>query len=1500
MATARLYIPVGTQTYGPIPGGVDTTEAIGSNTAEVISIAANGNVILDASFVRGNDCIKILGLAGDYLVQANAAGIVLTGKAGTPAAGASISIPAFAAGGGLKIDFLNITDVDLITTNGTTYQLNGPGSADQTVTGSAVALSIAAGTSGGGGGGGSTTIDLTVAADNLTGTSGDDTFEAIVSVNQNGEQTNQLQTGDRLNGGNGFDTLDATVQDASALNGRPVAEVVLRTWDVEHLMINAEQANDSSDDDSVELDLERAYGVEKITSSFSDADLTVYNVNTLGDGGPTDATNGLDNGRPTASIELCMDHTAGDNVLFCASDFEVYFDADYLIPGEPTNETVLVLQIMDIDNNFLTSQPLLTNPYDRIFINLPGVPSGSDPVVIVTPSSFTDTGIAAYQKLAQSIQAGLNAAGLSTWQVSVGTTFSVVDPDGDPGGSSLITGWEIIITDPSGTPLNPGDVTFGASGQIPAQTDYQKEIIIDRETTTDLITSILCVNKVGQGGEGGDFVVGSMSTGGIERFILEVEGYDAGTGGVNVDQDSSLASLATTNNTLREVILWAASDVTADIVIGNGNTEGVVPNMGNYYNVSWDEAREYDEEYCGNLYPDGNPCDLTDTRNNAMRDVQLFTAAGAQGRAALPSAVDVTLWAHLSDAFTGKYLDLMDDDADPKADNIIATYLFSGGNDTLNMNISKSNFAFQGAATREDFAFYADMGNGNDTVLFQIGDGQFGEPYGEYTNGNVDVVDGSLEELAQVFGSSANWYTNHMLNDNVTIVTGNGRDFVHTWGSTAANIHLGAGDDIAYTDNSGGGYGGKRPAEMGEYGSDFNCCRATWVFNAQSEKGDAPEVNDLLSFGRASITNAVNVSLFVHYQDLLVQVEVGDSWGSVNGVTISDLTINQAIKDAINNHPALSAFLEAKDGPSGTLLVLSKVDGKHKPSDLGITLGRWIGVDGSPVALTAAQLAPGAQGKLLGAYTAAQLNLLGWNTDGTPYTNGHSEPGQGARWDSEFGRDYGKKLSGVDSVNVNNNRVWGSTGSDKIALSSNATSIEHIVIKKVATEVFASQAEPDYIMNFTAAISNQIIPAVAEVQEICLSYDTDQGGVPGDVSEQPLRVTVTVYSANGAPTVSVIDIPAGQTAAQMNEAIRAAVDGDLGIVATIDDNGTPANTSDDCVVLTYPTGANHPLATATITALVPTEVQTLTVSGAPNPAGSTMVVSVSFAGHLIVTDSMASDASNETIAAEIEEAFDEAGFSDVTASSAGAVVTLNYFGGTDPATAGTGIAVAAGNNLVDITVATTDTFDAFVPGVSIQSVAVTDGAPQINPALGYDIFDVVDVLGVHPPSGYYFQNTKQDNSAGAEYNAVNALIDNGKNGIAIIDTLDGGAGEFAYTGSPTTELARLQQMVTAGDGVAETSAFKHIIITVRNDGVTDTSVAGNPAGNGLTANWYEVTDPTGTGNATVQYMGTMKLLGYDSTAPNKDPIGDWDAMTLANFTYQTPTQLMDTYVGGIV
>ncbi len=298
---------------------------------------------------------------------------------------------------------------------------------------------------------------------------------------------------------------------------------------------------------------------------------------------------------------------------------------------------------------------------------------------------------------------------------------------------------------------------------------------------------------------------------------------------------------------------------------------------------------------------------------------------------------------------------------------------------------------------------------------------------------------------------------------------------------------------------------------------------------------------------------------------------------------------------------------------------------------------------------------------------------------------------------------------------------------------------------------------------------------------------------------------------------------------------------------------------------------------------------------------------VTFDGLSVTTPPLAAGSTDTQIASAIAAAVNAAGDPLVTATSALGVVTLDYFSTVDPDLAITGQATT--NQNVNIASAVTQAFTAFQPGVDLIIVQDNDGSPQINPALGYDIFDVSEVLGTAAAPVYqpeYFWNDKQNNAAGAEYVQVNALIDSNKHGVLLIDTLDGVAGENSgwagYQASDTTELARLQRMVTAADGAANSPAGTtdwSVIITVRdNTNPGDDDAAGDR--NGLTGNWYQVQDGPAAGDAQVIYLGTTVLFGYDSTSVLKDPIGDYDQLTIVNFTYQTGTQLIDTYAGGLM
>ncbi len=146
---ARLYINPGNTTYGPVPGG-EVTEIIGSNQAERVWLAADADAMLDPSFVRGNATIVILGQASNSSIAATVAGITITS-----AGGASIRIPAFGEGGGLRIDFNSGTFNLGTDDDGTTFQLTGTTGVQEIGNSPAVV-----GSGGPGGGGTSFSLDV--------------------------------------------------------------------------------------------------------------------------------------------------------------------------------------------------------------------------------------------------------------------------------------------------------------------------------------------------------------------------------------------------------------------------------------------------------------------------------------------------------------------------------------------------------------------------------------------------------------------------------------------------------------------------------------------------------------------------------------------------------------------------------------------------------------------------------------------------------------------------------------------------------------------------------------------------------------------------------------------------------------------------------------------------------------------------------------------------------------------------------------------------------------------------------------------------------------------------------------------------------------------------------------------------------------------------------------------------------------------------------------------
>jgi len=1308
--------------------------------------------------------------------------------------------------------------------------------------------------------------DIVVGSDDNDTTSQDDVIRARVAQNANGEQANQLGSGDAIDGGAGYDTLDAWVQDASPLNAGPASSILPETTDVERFDFRAlsvaQTLSDAEIDDlpalffgemgpriGVQINASDMFGAQEVGSVRSDDSLTIYNLTTLGDDGSTI--------RATGDITVRMDHTGNNNAIDLESDLTVLFDRDYLICEDdlPTGGQ-LFIEMMDLDAAILLKNgatvypagrsnagetiegPLDDSPYTQLNFFL-----GSEEF-----SLNIDTDYDNYAGLLAAVQAAIASQPALAGKIvaSLGPDFNANDTDADPG--TFATGRTIVLTNVADD-RQFSDVTFDADfNGVPGEKDFHLQPYTEAPEGVECKIEVdIVLEKVGRGGDGGELTVGGMTPDldnvwdkeseeglpelprGIEQFNISVEGTD--------DQDSSLAALRSTDNTLRCIIIADEGNNDADLVIGNRNTEydgfdplfadRFIEELGGFINFSLYEFLNSDGiigQIIGEFVDleDLITCDLSTEKNNALKDVLVFDASAFDN--------DTEIHAFFSDEVVDKYLNITDSEpttGNPPPDHTTdnpdgdAVWTFGGGRNIVNVNIDKTNVAVEGAITREDFQFSVFTNGGEDLVQIQLGDGRA-------ESGELPSPNGLLTE---------NWYINHLLNQNLYINTGADNDKVETWGSTAANIVLGSGDDIAFIDNSG-----VVDLEDMLSGYDYNCGRAVWVFNSQNN-----DVDDLVSYGASNVTKAVNLTITVQYMDFLVTVPVSTTVGSTTGVTVTDLDIVQAIKNAINNDAVLSSFLIAEDGPARTLVVRSLTDGETVEADLTVTLG-------SSGALSSAQTPNGANLTEFSELSAAQLNALGFTATGQALA--------GSRFDADWGTQDSSDLEGFNSDNVNNDRVEGGTGDDDISLSTNEISINHVVI--------SAPFGTDHILNFDTTGTPVNIAAVKEVQTLTFTGDSVNA------------YTVTIVLGNGEDVV--VNIAAATPLASVASQVASDLTNDVGANVT-------ATAAGGVVTITYDTPGNVGAATATITSSGTTETQAFDI--APGIIATAQTLTVNFGSQSFVIPVPAGTDQNaleQLIVTAVQNSTSTAVDATLGQPAAGPALvdgafTLLYFGGTDAAQAtftysgvgGLAITSDAGNS----------TAFSFTPGTTVTAAATTtiEGVAGLTVNLGADIFDVSAIIGPGGP-GYFDNDQQTDNIEGV---SIDGLIDSGKNGVILIDGVE--SGDPGATGA--TELARVQSLVTAADNAGQSGTNTSIIITVEQNPGNLPSPADT---DGTWGKFYKVVDGSAAGDAKVEYLGTVYLGGSDG----ENITGNYDAMTAYNFTPLTPTELQLGYGGLIV
>lgn len=480
-----------------------------------------------------------------------------------------------------------------------------------------------------------------------------------------------------------------------------------------------------------------------------------------------------------------------------------------------------------------------------------------------------------YAELATAFQAAADAVfGAGVVTVSVGKAYTATDTTT----GTTVSGNEITIAAAGAyTFTTPAGSGWVAAGVVPANSGLHTNFNTAASSATDLVTVKVILDDVGRGSTGGDLMIGGLSTG-ITSTSKGVERFE-----IEVRDNSKLQNIESTNNTLKEVVL----------------TNGVTSSSSSAYTTTVKDQGKLTVR--GTVEGDGDVALPGSTGGDVygFNDVRLIDGSAFKGN------LDIS--AQFSEASITKYVQLSDTNANPAADTVAVEYKGGSGDDTLVVNIDGVAAASRSSIVsgREDFTFKVEGGAGDDKITLTV-------------NQNA--------------GGSDNWYYNQNLNNNITIDAGAGNDVIRTPGAGDKKIDAGAGNDVVYSDNTGAG--------TYTLTSAVNTTdKGTWVFNTAGQTIDALDgANRNLNDIRSDVNDSYNLfkaTVQVKFKGLESRVI---TLANTTTYKTTDLEINQAIKDAINNDAVLKNLLVAKDGPANSLVVESLIDGVMAVGDLGVTL----------------------------------------------------------------------------------------------------------------------------------------------------------------------------------------------------------------------------------------------------------------------------------------------------------------------------------------------------------------------------------------------------------------------------------------------------------------------------------------------------------------------------------------------------------------------------------
>lgn len=908
--------------------GVEGSLTVG----QIITSIIEGAQEADAAIIMNKITVAL-----DWTDSANAAGTTFDLDGVSGASARSI------------IDDVDGTDSSVVTAKATTdafFAAGGPGA--PVVPGETIILSADS-----------------EARDNLTGTEGNDTFEAY---------NMELMDGDTMNGGSGRDTLTFFNSD----DGRTA--ISARTESVETVVVT-NQSNDQfstadnnvggyngffEGDDTVmvdvELDAGQMSGVTRWEDYDSRADLVIEDARDQDD---TDGTF-------TGDITVAMVSTDPGNV-----DYAVYFD-------QPVNTSqnfgTLEIRVLDQEaafgqpapsagsTGYLTESSLISfafqfdgQPITVTLADELGVTYGPnvsfqdllDQVENATQQALVDAGVTANLGFTAALGAPASVGVGNQFTLPLVLTFNV------PADTITASSNDVIVLgrDSGNNGATPSTDTFGALSTV-------------RITEEELIRLNVELDDVGKGSMGGDALFGAMSTGrqdgddgtsdsiGIQQFDIEV------------DRSSQLQTINSTNNALEVVNITNGENdgpnnttTAADEMIGDLTVRGVAnPSLVTLDNGTTDPADDYVVNGASGVATD-SPMPGAVPQHNAFgfSDVRVINAAAMVGR------VDIT--AELTEEIVEKYLDGQDSADNGNADDVTFDYDLGTNNDEFLLNMSADALNSAGTGSREDFVLDIDGNAGNDVITTNIGGSSsnvseiFPLTVGVDAVGAVKMIDEQGQDYYVLSSTNdEDWYENTVFNGaaSFSVDGGAGNDVIWTNGWGNFDIADGAGMDVIYTDNSGvislSNVATNIDRNTAEHEQIDYVAGSVWVFNGEDNAGAISGTggnfaelsgitNDTFAITgtNATTTGATFVNgtatIRIAFEGLSAAAAeayfatatvnlTASNFNTVNGVvSIDEQTMNQAMKEAINDNAVLSQVLEAVDGPGNSLVVYSKVDG---------------------------------------------------------------------------------------------------------------------------------------------------------------------------------------------------------------------------------------------------------------------------------------------------------------------------------------------------------------------------------------------------------------------------------------------------------------------------------------------------------------------------------------------------------------------------------------------